>query len=66
MPVLAFQAQTMQDVQKPQPIDVDKVESWAQLRSSQKQTEARKTLADFGTIPSNIPTVQQETPLQEL
>ena len=27
-----------------------------------KQTEARQTLADFGTIPSQIPTVQQETP----
>tara|TARA_R110002012_G_scaffold200221_2_gene369192 strand:+ start:32 stop:658 length:627 start_codon:yes stop_codon:yes gene_type:complete len=62
VPVLAFQAQSLQDVQKPQPIDVDKVESWAQLRSSQKQTEARRTLADFGTIPSNIPTVQQESP----
>ena len=42
-------------VVKNKPIDVDKVESWQQLRDSQKQTELRKTLADFGTIPSNIP-----------
>ena len=42
-------------VVKNKPIDVDKVESWQHLRDSQKQTELRKTLADFGTIPSNIP-----------
>jgi hypothetical protein len=42
-------------VVKNKPIDVDKVESWQQLRDSQKRTELRKTLADFETIPNQIP-----------
>ena len=42
-------------VVKNKPIDVDKVESWQQLRDSQKQHELRKTIADYETIPSNIP-----------
>jgi len=51
-------------VVKNKPIDVDKVESWQQLRDSQKQTELRKTIADYQTIPSNIPrgTPQTEEP----
>ena len=42
-------------VVKNEPINVDKVDSWQQLRDSQKQYELRKTLADYETIPSNIP-----------
>ena len=61
VPILKFGAQSVQDVAIQKPINVSQITDSSWMRPK-KQTEARKTLADFGTIPSNIPTVQQETP----
>jgi hypothetical protein len=61
VPILKFGAQSVQDVAIQKPIDVSKITDSSWMRPK-KQTEARQTLADFGTIPSQIPTVQQETP----
>ena len=61
VPILKFGAQNLQDVAIQKPIDVSKITDASWMRPT-KQTQARQTLADFGTIPSNIPTVQQETP----
>ena len=61
VPILKFGAQSVRDVAIQKPIDVSQITDSSWMRPT-KQTEARKTLADFGTIPSQIPTVQQETP----
>ena len=61
VPILKFGAQNLQDVAIQKPIDVSKITDASWMRPT-KQTQARQTLADFGTIPSQIPTVQQETP----
>ena len=61
VPILKFGAQSVQDVAIQKPIDVSQITDSSWMRPK-KQTEARQTLADFGTIPSQIPTVQQETP----
>ena len=55
VPVLRAGAQTLQDVQIAKPLDLSKIKSSQDLYDSQKQTELRKTLADYETIPSNIP-----------
>lgn len=61
VPILKFGAQSVRDVAIQKPIDVSQITDSSWMRPK-KQTEARQTLADFGTIPSQIPTVQQETP----
>ena len=61
VPILKFGAQSVQDVAIQKPIDVSQITDSSWMRPK-KQTEARQTLADFETIPSQIPTVQQETP----
>jgi len=61
VPILKFGAQSVQDVAIQKPIDVSQITDSSWMRPK-KQTEARKTLADYETIPNNIPTVQQETP----
>ena len=61
VPILKFGAQSVRDVAIQKPIDVSQITDSSWMRPT-KQTEARKTLADFGTIPSQIPTVQKETP----
>ena len=61
VPILKFGAQNLQDVAIQKPIDVSKITDASWMRPT-KQTQARQTLADFGTIPSKIPTVQQQTP----
>lgn len=64
VPILKFGAQSMQDVAIQKPIDVSKITDSSWMRgSTYKQHDARKTLADFETIPSSIPTVEQEKPL---
>jgi hypothetical protein len=55
VPVLRAGAQTLQDVQIAKPLDLSKIKSSQDLYDSQKQYELRKTLADYETIPSNIP-----------
>ena len=64
VPVLRAGAQTVQDVQIAKPLDLSKIKSSQDLYDSQKQYELRKTLADYETIPSNIPrgTPKTETP----
>ena len=64
VPVLRAGAQTLQDVQIAKPLDLSKIKSSQDLYDSQKQYELRKTLADYETIPSNIPrgTPQTEEP----
>ncbi len=49
-----FGAQSLSDVLISKPIDVSKITDASWMRPT-KQTEARKTLADYQTIPSNIP-----------
>ena len=61
VPILKFGAQSVRDVAIQKPIDVSQITDSSWMRPK-KQTEARKTIADFETIPSQIPTVQQETP----
>ena len=61
VPILKFGAQSVQDVAIQKQIDVSKITDSSWMRAK-KQTEARQTLADFGTIPSQIPTVQQDEP----
>jgi hypothetical protein len=58
-----FGAQSLSDVLISKPIDVSKITDASWMRPT-KQTEARKTLADYQTIPSNIPsgTPQTEEP----
>jgi hypothetical protein len=63
VPILKFGAQSVRDVAIQKPIDVSKITDSSWMRgSTYKQHEARKTLADYETIPSNIPTVQQDEP----
>ena len=63
VPILKFGAQSVQDVAIQKPIDVSKITDSSWMRgSTYKQHEARKTLADYQTIPSQIPTVEQKTP----
>ena len=49
-----FGAQSLSDVLISKPIDVSKITDASWMRPT-KQTEARKTLADYETIPTNIP-----------
>ena len=59
--VLRAGAQNLSDVAIAKPIDVSQIIDSSWMRPI-KQTEARQTLADYQTIPSQMPTVQQETP----
>ncbi len=63
VPILKFGAQSVRDVAIQKPIDVSQITDSSWMRPK-KQTEARKTLADYETIPSNIPrgTPKTETP----
>jgi len=54
VPILKFGAQSVRDVAIQKPIDVSQITDSSWMRPK-KQTEARKTLADYETIPSNIP-----------
>ena len=54
VPILKFGAQSVQDVAIQKPINVSQITDSSWMRPK-KQTEARKTLADYETIPSNIP-----------
>jgi hypothetical protein len=55
-----FGAQSLSDVLISKPIDVSKITDASWMRPT-KQTEARKTLADYETIPSNIPSGTPKT-----
>jgi len=51
-----FGAQSLSDVLISKPIDVSQIKDTSWMRGeTYKQHEARKTLADYETIPSNIP-----------
>lgn len=59
VPVLAFQAQTLQDVQVAKPIDLSTITSSDQLRSSQKATAEREFLKNQYNV-TNIPVATPE------
>ena len=54
VPILKFGAQSVRDVAIQKPINVSQITDSSWMRPK-KQTEARQTLADYQTIPSQIP-----------
>jgi hypothetical protein len=61
VPVLAFQAQTLQDVQVAKPIDLSTIYSSDQLRFSQKATAEREFLKNqYNVTNIPVPTPQEE------